>query len=544
MKPDPAAATSPAAPAAVAADGSVGAPPTAWRPGRAGWRGLLVWAVAWALLAALDPVLDISNLALLLVLGAAIAALWLRPWLAVLACAGSVLVFNVAFVPPRGALAVDLHAHALLLATVLGVSVIVSLLMARQRELLAHAQRHALQAEQRRQLGEALRGADDAAGQAQALQQALQAEGSTEAAIWLRPPAEAPHPDAADPGLRIGSVDEAGWMALRLCAQQRRPMGPGLGWHEELAAWVLPLRGAAAADGEAQCLGAAWVPLPRDPGAAPSLPVLAAHAQSLCDLAGAALAHGAAQRLAVAARDTAQLQTLRSTLLAAVAHDHRTPLATILGAATSLQDQGERLSPAQRRQLAATIADEAAQLSRLTDNTLQLARLDTTGVRLQLDWQSAEELVGSVLRRVRQRDPGRRVRARVEQGLPLLRCDAVLIVQLLENLVDNALRHAGGDEPVEVLARRIEGRVLLAVRDRGPGVPPAERARLFQPFARGPQPAASTDGGRRGAGIGLAVCQAIARVHGGELRYRARGHGGASFECLLPLHTPPAEARP
>jgi two-component system sensor histidine kinase KdpD len=124
------------------------------------------------------------------------------------------------------------------------------------------------------------------------------------------------------------------------------------------------------------------------------------------------------------------------------------------------------------------------------------------------------------------------VSARVEPGLPLLRCDAVLIVQLLDNLVDNALKHGANAEDeatAEIVARRLGEQLVLAVKDRGPGVPAAERERIFEPFARGEAHR------ERGAGVGLALCRAIAEAHGGTLRCRARGHGGASFECVLPL---------
>ena len=145
-----------------------------------------------------------------------------------------------------------------------------------------------------------------------------------------------------------------------------------------------------------------------------------------------------------------------------------------------------------------------------------------------------------MLRRVRQRDPAHRIKARVDAGLPLLRCDAVLMVQLLDNLVDNALHHGGHDSPVEVVARRVGDQVLLAVADRGPGVPPALRSRIFETFQRGPAAVAAAGAAddhpvRRGAGIGLALCRAIAHAHGGELRLRARRQGGSSFELLLPI---------
>jgi two-component system sensor histidine kinase KdpD len=262
------------------------------------------------------------------------------------------------------------------------------------------------------------------------------------------------------------------------------------------------------------------------------------HAQALCDQAGVALERAAALRAAAANREAAQAQALRNTLLAAISHDHRTPLATILGAAGSLHDQGDRLSPAQRQRLAATIVDEAAQLTRLTENTLQLARLGAGGLDIRRDWESAEEIIGTVLRRTRQRDPARRLRTRVQPDLPLLQVDALLLVQLLDNLVDNALKHAGEAGPVEIVARRVGHELVLAVRDRGPGVPLAQRDRIFEVFQRGAQ------AGPRGAGVGLAVCRAIARAHGGELRYRARSHGGSSFELVLPVQDQPADGDP
>jgi two-component system, OmpR family, sensor histidine kinase KdpD len=122
----------------------------------------------------------------------------------------------------------------------------------------------------------------------------------------------------------------------------------------------------------------------------------------------------------------------------------------------------------------------------------------------------------------------------------LLRCDAVLLVQLLDNLVDNALKYGDESAQVEVLARRMGDHLVLAVRDRGPGVPLSMRQRIFEVFQRGdPNSAAGDQVSRRGAGVGLAVCRAIAKAHGGELRLRPRGHGGTAFECWLPLTAPP-----
>ena len=481
----------------------------------------------------LDGRTDIGNQALILVLAAALAAFWLPPVASTVACAVAVLAFNFAFVPPRGTFAVDLHQHALLLVTMLAVSSLIALLLARQRQLAVKERMHLMRAEQLRGLGEALRDAEDPRSRGQLLQEALSSLTCAPATLLMLP--EAPSdPADANACILLGDAtadEKAGlWLSLR----QSQAMGPGTGRHEEQAAWYVPMRG------RRSSFGAALLPLHCMPADAATM---RDQAQALCDQMGLALERAAALQSAAAARDAAQSQALRNTLLAAISHDHRTPLATILGAASSLHDQADRLSAEQRRRLAATIVDEASQLARLTDNTLQLARLDTPGLTLHMDWESAEEIIGTVLRRVRQRDPAHPVKAHVEHGMPLLRCDAVLLVQLLDNLLDNALKYGGDSARVEIVAHRSADAVVFAVRDRGPGVPPEWRSRIFDAFQRAApvkeQPSVAGAPARRGAGVGLAVCRAIARAHGGELTLRPRRHGGASFEFALPLAAPP-----
>lgn len=492
-------------------------------------RALVVWVAAWAGMLGLDGEVDLANLAMLLVLASALATLWLPITVSLLLTALSVVGFNWLFVPPRHTFTVDLRQDALLLLAMLAVSAIVAGLMARQRVLAEGARRHARQAEHLRRLGDALRDSDDPAQSAEVLRAALaELLGQPPRLLVLRGALPERDDDAA--ALLIGDPDADELAGLWQCMRQAQPFGPGTGHHADQPANYLPLRGSHAA------FGAAVVVL--EEGAVDG--ALREQAQLLCDQMGMLLQRAESQRAANAAHEQAQMQGVRNALLAAISHDYRTPLATIMGAASSLHEQGERLAPEQRRRLARTIVDEAAQLSRLTDNTLQLARLDAPGVQLQLDWESAEEIVGTVLRRARLHDGERRVRARLEPGLPLLRCDSLLLSQLLENLVDNALKYSPAPAPVELLVRRVAGQIVFAVRDRGPGVAPAWRERIFDVFQRGEPRAHTADGAaRRGAGVGLAVCRAIARAHGGELRLRARAHGGASFECALPAHEPP-----
>jgi two-component system sensor histidine kinase KdpD len=246
------------------------------------------------------------------------------------------------------------------------------------------------------------------------------------------------------------------------------------------------------------------------------------------------------ERSALQASEEAKSQKFRNTLLAAISHDYRTPLANILGAATSLIAQSDRLSREQARALTLTIVGEVGRLSTMTDNTLQLARLDTEGVHISKDWESLEELIGSAVARARSRFADVRVGLRIEPHLPLLHCDGQLILQLLDNLIDNAVKYGGTQQTVEIIARKLESNLLLSVADRGPGIPASQRERIFQLFERGAMRSATTEGGSpRGAGLGLALCRAIVSAHGGSIHAKQRQRGGTSMDCLFPVEAQP-----
>lgn len=504
------------------------APPTATPR----WPGLLVWSAGAAAMLALDGQVDLANLALLLVLTATLATLWLPGPLAAGAGVLAVLAFNWRFVPPRHSLAVDLRQHALLLGGMLLVQLVVVGLMERLRRRAQQAAAAGAREALLRSWSDTLRDADEPVAHAAELLRHLATLTGVPTALVV----EDPHATASPaPVMHVGEADADQAVGLAHCQRSGQAMGAGSGRHEEQPDVYLPLRGRGRTPGAVVLRGL---------GRHADRPELRAQAQALCDLFGQALqrAHEADQ--ARHTHEQAQLQAVRNALLAAISHDHRTPLATILGAASSLQQQDERLSREQRLRLVSRIVDEAEHLRRLTDNTLQLARLDAPGLQLQADWESAEDLVGAALQRARAHDPQRRVRARLEPGLPLLWCDAMLLSQLLDNLIDNALKYSPADAPVELLVRSQPDAVVLAVRDRGAGVAPAWRQRVFEPFHRGAEPMAGapTSPGlaeRPGAGVGLAVCRAIARAHGGELKLRPRGHGGSSFELWLPLRPQP-----
>ncbi|MCV2353469.1 DUF4118 domain-containing protein [Paucibacter sp. B2R-40] len=512
--------------------------------------GVLTWALAWWLLFWLDGRVNLANQALLLVLAAALASLWLPLAAALLLSLVSVLLFNWHFVGPRGSLSVEGNQHLLLLGAMLGLSCITALLIASQRRQAALARRQVGQAEQLRGFNDSLREARDWASLGPLLQAELQAQLGTPVQLMLLqqdqalPQQNLPEAVQWQNGIADLSADQRA--GLWQCLRHAQAFGPGTGRFEGQPDWYLPIRGRGAA------LGAALLQPSRSQALDASL---LTHLQLLCTQMGLALERLATEHLAQLARDEAVSQANRNALLAAISHDFRTPLACIMGAASSLQDQDAKLSPAQRARLTATILDETEALADMTANSLQLARLDAPGVALRLDWESAEEIVGAVLRRARQRHATLsaetegpqliELQARLEPDLPLLRCDALLLTQLLGNLVDNAQKYAPASN-IEISARTaLEGGktfIVLAVRDRGPGVPLVWRKRIFEAFQRGAeqQHAAGPDANaRRGAGVGLAACRAIAQAHGGLMRYRPRRHGGASFECWLPSVSAP-----
>jgi len=485
----------------------------------------MVWAIAWIAMTLLEHKLDLANLAMLLVLASALSALWLSGWAIMVVSAVAVLAFNWFFVPPKFTFTVDIYQNALLLFALLLVNWIIAGLVIRQRGLTEAARTLAEQEARLRQWGDTLRDASDPAAHAAALRIVLQEATGTHVAVSVLRSLDERADGMAT--LQVGETDNEQRSGLALCVREGHAMGPGSGRYEQLADMYLPLRG------RRITLGAALI---TSLGGHPNGPQLLPHLQALCDQMGGALQRSLITAQEQQAREQAQLQSVRNALLAAISHDYRTPLATIMGAASSLQEQGDRMDADQRRRLAAGIVEESERLARLTDNTLQLARLDAPTVTLRCDWESTEELVGAVLRRIRRRPDGSRVRAWVEPHLPLLWCDALLVSQLLDNLLDNGLKYSPADTLVELHAQCDSEFLLLTVSDRGPGIAASWQEKVFEVFQRGETvPSRRHADVDRGAGVGLAVCRAIARAHHGDLLLHARGEGGCLFECRLPI---------
>jgi two-component system sensor histidine kinase KdpD len=238
------------------------------------------------------------------------------------------------------------------------------------------------------------------------------------------------------------------------------------------------------------------------------------------------------------ARFRSETERLRSSLLSAVSHDLRTPLATITGSASALVEGDAALDEATRRELAQAIQDEADRLNRLVHNLLEMTRLESGGIRVHKDWHPLEEVVGSALARVEKQLGQRRVDIDLPPDLPLVPLDPLLVEQVLINLLDNAIKYTPETSPIEISASVEDHAVSVRVADRGPGFAPGEETQIFEKFYRGQEA-----GTRTGAGLGLAIARGIVEAHGGRIIAEPRPGGGALFRFTLPLAAEPPEVR-
>jgi two-component system sensor histidine kinase KdpD len=215
-----------------------------------------------------------------------------------------------------------------------------------------------------------------------------------------------------------------------------------------------------------------------------------------------------------------------------VSHDLRTPLSTIAGAASSLLER----SGGKDKELLQTVVDESRRLSRLVDNLLRMAALDAGAITLNQQWHVLEEVVGVALSAVKREVSRHDVRVNIPADFPLLSLDGFLMEQVFVNLLENAARYTPPGSRIEIVASVTNAHAHIVLADNGPGLPAGSEVRIFDRFFRG---SAEPADGRRGVGLGLAICQTIVRAHGGEIKASNRHEGGAEFQIVLPRDQPP-----
>ncbi len=262
-------------------------------------------------------------------------------------------------------------------------------------------------------------------------------------------------------------------------------------------------------------------------GAAPSDAAL----QSVCNLAAISLERVKTQEAFTQAEIARRSDTLKSTLLDAIAHEFQTPLTAIRVAASALLDGPPPEADAQT-DLLRVVDEESARLSRLVREAIRMARIETGKVQLQRTRRAARELVEQTLSDMATKVEGRSLTVVLDPELPELPLDAELIELALRQILDNAVKYSPPGSPLLVEARRDNGGIIVSVTDRGPGIPEWEQSRIFEKFYRGVEMPTSA----AGSGMGLAIAREIVQAHGGEIWVDSKLGEGSRFSISLPAN--------
>lgn len=254
--------------------------------------------------------------------------------------------------------------------------------------------------------------------------------------------------------------------------------------------------------------------------------------ETLANQAALALERSRLAQAAARVEALAESDRLKSTLISAVSHDLRTPLASITAAADELMAEDVQWTPAAILDFAQIIKGEATHLYHLVINMLDLTRIEAGVLRPQRGWYNVAEIVDHVLQRLVPNLEGHMIDLQVPDDLPLMPVDYVQLEQVLWNLLQNALTYAPPGSPLLIAAAQQANSIVLCVGDRGPGIPLDERAHVFEKFYRLPQ---TQPAGLHGAGLGLAICKGLVEAHGGEIALLDRAGGGLLVTVHLPL---------
>jgi two-component system, OmpR family, sensor histidine kinase KdpD len=464
---------------------------------------------------------DLADVAMLFLVAIAVAASFLGRGPSLFASAVSVAVFDFFFVPPYFTFAVGDLKHVLTFGVMLCAGVLISTLTERIRlqSIAAREREHRTAALY--SLARALAGARDVRAIASLASDHVREVFESRALLLVddeRAPSRLSAPSPGDLELSESDRTVARWVL-----DHGRAAGRG---HDTLPGARIvgtPLLA------EGRALGVlAVMPEPESRFDDPSQRHLLATfvAQIALALERAALASEAQE-----AELRAEAEEMRSSLLSSVSHDLRTPIATVLGTASTLLDSGESLAPAEREELTTQIRDESARLARLVSNLLDMTRVEAGALDLHKEWVPIEELLGVALNRFEGALKDRDVRIDVPSEV-LAPVDPVLFEQVLVNLLENATKHTPPGTAIEVAARAERASVVIEISDRGPGIAHGNEARIFDKFVRG-------EVGKGGVGLGLAICRGIVQAHGGTIVAENRAGGGALFRVTLPFEGEP-----
>src|SRR4051794_22601432 len=478
-------------------------------------------AAALGLGLVLQESLAISNIALVFLTAVLASAITCGLWPALFACLISVLAYNFFFLPPLYTFTIAAPENHVALFFFTVVAVIASNLAARTRADAVTARQRAKTTEDlylfARKLATSVT-LDDLLW-ATAFQVASMLKVNV---VLLLPEGGTVAMRAAYPPEDI--LDEADVAAAKWCWQHDQPAGRGAGTLPGAKRLFLPIhtgRGPVAVVG-----------LDNDrPGALLS-PDQHWLLNALADQAALAIERINLARDLEQVRVAAETERLRSALLTSISHDLRTPLASILGSATSLKNYRHTISEADQNELIGTIQEEAERINRFISTLLDMTRLESGALKPQAEFCDIGDIVGTALGRAGRVLARHRVVVDLGEGLPMLRLDPVLFEQVLFNLLDNAAKYAPAGTEIRVSARQENGVVRVQVSDEGEGIRPGELERIFDKFYR----VHAEDRRRVGTGLGLAICRGFVEAMGGIIVAGNRSdRSGAVFTISFPV---------
>ena len=511
--------------------GEVGQPPEAVvsvQPKRirySGYEGALLYLIlATGLCFLMYPYFDLPNLIMVYLLAVMVTAIQCGRGPAILNSCLSVLAFDFCFVPPRWSFTVEEAKYIVTFAVMLISTVVIShlaTLIKRQAEAarLHERQTAAMYALSRQLAG--IRGVDEI------LQVAVKQISEIFAcqAVALLPDDHGKVRPAAGDLTLVFHKDIIQEMGI---AQGAFEAGQMAGWgtqtHPDSPILYVPI------PATADILGILAL-RPRDPEAEIWLlpeQLRLRLLESLAKQVALALEVERLQKTALTAQVAAETERLRTSLLSSVTHDLQTPLTAIIGSAGSLL-QGQ-LSPPVAQEMLANIYDEAERLSRLINNLLNMAKLESGSLKLHKELQPLEEVVGAALNQLEKQLADRPVEVSLPLDLPMVPLDGALAEQIFINLLENTSRYTPAGTPILISASAQEDHLEVEVADRGPGFSPEDLEKIFEMYYRGTQ---AQEG--RGYGLGLAICRAIVEAHGGRIWAVNQEGGGAAVRFTLPL---------
>lgn len=434
----------------------------------------------------------------------------------------SVVAFDFLFVTPYLTFAVSDTQYVLTFLALLGVGLVMSTLAARAREQAESAQQREAETAELYDLSRDLAATPELAGILRTLVKHVENTFGREAAILL--PSSQPQGSltvhAASPGLELepNELAVADWVY-----RHGQPAGRGTNTLPAAKLRYLPLITARGVVGVFGIHGSAAPEQYLTPKQRRLMEAFANQAALAIERANLAEAARQAQVLQVAER-------LQTALLNSVSHDLRTPLVSITGALSSLEEDGALHDEASRHSLITNARAEAERLNRLVGNLLQMTRLEAGTVTVSRVPTDLREVIGSALDQLNDALAGRPVSVDVPDDLPFVPLDAVLIGQVLLNLLDNALKYSPPGSPIDVTARVAGAYVEVSVADRGVGIPTEDLQRVFDKFYRVERP-----NNVSGTGLGLSIGKGIVEAHGGFIGAENRPGGGTIITMVLPL---------